>query len=74
MRKWMVGAGWVVLAGSVAAACGSQESGPSGFVPAAEHLWAEVLYVTGRLYLDERTSLLTSLDEALCYAAGLASD
>ncbi len=36
MRKWMVGAGWVVLAGSVAAACGSQESGPSGFVPAAD--------------------------------------
>lgn len=45
-----------------------------GFVPAAEHLWAEVIYVTGRLYMGERTSLLASLDEALCYAAGLASD
>jgi hypothetical protein len=45
-----------------------------GFVPTTERLWAEALYVTGRLYLGERTSLLTSIDEALGYAAGLVSD
>lgn len=45
-----------------------------GYVPGPEHIWAEVLYVTGRLYLGERTSLLTSLDEALCYAARLTGD
>lgn len=45
-----------------------------GFIPQAEHLWAEVLYATGRLYLGERTPLLLSIDEALGYAAGLSGD